>query len=449
MSETFYIKKTAFDDNNFDLAQRETDSFIIGPGELNGPAGLARDSDLELYGFGSLKWGEGVDQNQYRLMESSACPAKEDGDYFNGIIPFDVATHGIVPKSEEDLGIGNGITKPLVGQLWYNTSDNILYNYELTWQTVFQEVTNALTTHEDRTDLHLGSPQNIFLDGLILTGSPALTSYDVNQLIGMGDTAGVLTVQGQLDLMVLRAGDIMTGSLTIDSANAAMALRPDAVNDIPQFIIADHTGTERANFRFTNDLNGNVSIIRRSAFAAIETTLTLGADGNVSLVGGLDVPTAPAHLTRLDYVETKAKIISPIFTGAPKAPTPALSSNDTSIATTKWVKDQTSGLSTIKSFASNAFSVGIVLTEGTWYVEATARYHQAIQSTLTFKIEGVTVDQTSNLGDPPGTTYVQMFGYRENIPGNQIVSASFVGINGWPTNGNAGQRIKITAWRTA
>ena len=142
MSETFYIKKTAFDDNNFDLTQRELDSFIIGPGELNGPAGLARDSDLELYGFGSLKWGEGVDQNQYRLMESSACPAKVDGDFLVGTDDADGFVPGtgsfvtgspaiIVPKDERDLGIGNGITAPLIGQIWYNTTDNILYNNEL------------------------------------------------------------------------------------------------------------------------------------------------------------------------------------------------------------------------------------------------------------------------------------------------------------------------------
>ena len=139
MSETFYIKKTAFDDNTVDLTQRELDSFIIGPGELNGPAGNARDSDLELYGFGSLKWGEGVNQNQYRMMESFACPAKEDNDflvgtddpvdYVAGTGSFNTAVHPITPKDEYDLGVGNGITVPVIGQPWYNTTNKTRYTY--------------------------------------------------------------------------------------------------------------------------------------------------------------------------------------------------------------------------------------------------------------------------------------------------------------------------------
>lgn len=124
MSETFFIKKTAFDDTSNNITKRESNSFIIGPGELNGPAGLARESDLRLYGFGAAKWGEGVDQNMFRILENFATPRKVAGDYNpdNPSIPYDSTTMAVLPKDENDLGIGNGITVPVVGQFWYDTT---------------------------------------------------------------------------------------------------------------------------------------------------------------------------------------------------------------------------------------------------------------------------------------------------------------------------------------
>ena len=302
MSETFYIKKTAFDDNNFDLTQRETDSFIIGPGELNGPAGLARDSDLELYGFGSLKWGEGVDQNQYRLMESSACPAKEDFDFLaggaDGNDDFRVATHGIVPKSEEDLGIGNGITKPLIGQIWYNTSNNILYNNELTgWETVFKEVTDVLTDHAANTDLHLGSPQNIFLDALDL---PTLLASEVNELIGMGSTQGITTVQGQLDLMVELAGDTMTGNLIVGDGATADAVTVRAAGGNAHYWLRRSDNTTAGIF-YANISGDDLRIQKYNLAGAPTATLILTDDGNVSINGSQSL--TANKLTRVDYVQ--------------------------------------------------------------------------------------------------------------------------------------------------
>ncbi len=355
MSETFYIKKTAFDDNNFDLTQREADSFIIGPGELNGPGGLAQDSDLELYGFGAIKWGEGVNQNQYRMLESNACPEKVAGDFLvgtddpNGFVPGTGSfvpnagspINGAVPKDMYDLGIGNGITAPLIGQLWYNTTQSILYNNEPAgWTTVFQEATNDLTAHINDGTVHLRGGQDVFLDGLLLGGSPlSLQSDDVNRLIGMGSISGETTVQRQLDLMVLRSGDTMTGNLTINTANASILLRPTASSNIPQFIIADDNGIERADFKFGVS-TGDVSIIRRNSVGAIETSLILNGDGNASLVGGANLPTLPAHLTRKDYTDTKAPINSPTLTGDPRSVTFSASDNSTRIATTAFVQSQ-------------------------------------------------------------------------------------------------------------
>jgi len=132
MSETFVIKKTAFNDAAI-LSEKEANSFVIGPGELNGPAGLARQTDLRLFGFGSLKWGEGVDQNLYRMLENFSCPRKVTGDTFIVGSPttlYDETIHPVMPKDENDLGIGNGITTPIIGQHWYDTTskDHFTFN---------------------------------------------------------------------------------------------------------------------------------------------------------------------------------------------------------------------------------------------------------------------------------------------------------------------------------
>lgn len=59
--------------------------------------------------------------------------------------------------------------------------------------------------------------------------------------------------------------------------------------------------------------------------------------------------------TNTASIATKAPIDSPTLTGDPKAPTPANSDNDTSIATTAWVRN---AMATIATAAGFAFSFG-------------------------------------------------------------------------------------------
>ena len=260
MSDTFLINNTA---NTF--------NFIIPPGQLNGPGGQDRDSDLRLYGLGTLRWGEGVDENLYRLLENYACPAKELGDYnpSTGNNDYNPGTDPILPKDENDLGPGNGVTTPVLGQLWYNTTSESLYVYESTgWQAVAQGLFFAdgsvpmtgnldlggflainsgtpsnpqdltpksyVDAHIADASLHLTSDQNTFLDGLNL---PTLTSVEVNQLIGVTSN-----VQTQIDSKVAKAGDTLTGNLTMSNtsqilldvggANAALASAADPTSGL-------------------------------------------------------------------------------------------------------------------------------------------------------------------------------------------------------------------------
>jgi len=326
MSQTFFIKNTAFDDNSNNIQIREDNSFIIGPGELNGPGGVNRESDLELYGFGSIKWGEGVDQNQYRLLESHACLAKETGDFLPGTDVDDATwVHGsgsyvvgvspLLPKDERDLGLGNGITAPLVGQLWYNLTDQKMYNYDLSyqlppppsgspvfppetlvWKTVYAEATNSVSFHELRTDLHLTPLQNTFLDGLNL---PSVTSSEVNTLDGINLFLGGGTVQGQLDLMVEKAGDTMTGSLIMQSdirmdiGNITLDGGSELWFESGQHRITNNDGGGNFNIRVGNEYNagtlytqtgGAIHVLMNHESTNPELSILLG-DGFVNTIG--------------------------------------------------------------------------------------------------------------------------------------------------------------------
>lgn len=90
-------------------------NLVMEPGSLNGPGSGVRDSDLRLYGMGALLWGEGVNENMLRVAENWACEEK--------------AGSPGVPQDEGDLGPGRGVTTPLIGQTWYNKTDEQLYFY--------------------------------------------------------------------------------------------------------------------------------------------------------------------------------------------------------------------------------------------------------------------------------------------------------------------------------
>jgi len=116
---------------NIDSTDGST-SITLKPGALNGPGSAQRDSDLRLYGMGALQWGEGMDENVYRLAETFSCPAKELGDYNpdGGANDYNPATDPVLPKDDNDLGPGLGIVTPLNGQQWYNSTKKAVFVYD-------------------------------------------------------------------------------------------------------------------------------------------------------------------------------------------------------------------------------------------------------------------------------------------------------------------------------
>lgn len=221
MSETFLIKTTAFNDNG-PIDDREAKSFVIGPGELNGPAGVARDTDLKLYGFGAPKWGEGINQNILRILENNACPAKELNDYnpSTGNFDYNPAIDPLLPKDENDLGLGNGITVAFIGQNWFNLSNNLMYTYS-----------------------YNGSPSVL---GWNSAGEGATFFGDVN--MGGNSIANLANPVNAQDAMTLSyadftyvntAGDTMTGVLNMGSNRIEGVADPNTTDDALNLGYAD------------------------------------------------------------------------------------------------------------------------------------------------------------------------------------------------------------------
>jgi len=109
-------------------------------------------------------------------------------------------------------------------------------------QALIDAVAGNLTTHEGDMVVHMTVDQNAFMDGLTLTGSPALASIDVDQLIGITGN-----VQAQIDL---KADNIALTSHTSNVTN-------------PHAVTQAQVGL--GNVDNTSDINKPISTLTQSA----------------------------------------------------------------------------------------------------------------------------------------------------------------------------------------
>lgn len=173
-------------------------SITLKPGALNGPGADQRDTDMRLYGMGSLLWGEGVNENILRLAENFACEEKS-------------GTPG-VPQDENDITNGFarrlGINNPLTGQTWYNKSDEQMYFYTgSVWKKTSAVIVNITTPDSAETGdmwYDLG-----YSDGCSL---PVLKLYDPTHPSAAPDG----WVELGFDRLSICGGD-MSGTLSMSS----------------------------------------------------------------------------------------------------------------------------------------------------------------------------------------------------------------------------------------
>jgi len=121
---------------NYNL--RRTDGLgeiTVTVGSRTGPSTetLVPIVDLDLYGLGALNWGKGIEQNLLRLLEHFACPQvvrsapNPNGPDFTGLRPVNRDDAAIPGQYNPNVDSHTGINAPVLGQLWFNTTNGKLY----------------------------------------------------------------------------------------------------------------------------------------------------------------------------------------------------------------------------------------------------------------------------------------------------------------------------------
>jgi len=308
-------------------------NITLKPGALNGPGGSQRNSDLRLYGMGALQWGEGVDENVYRLMESFSCREKELGDHnpTTGNPDYDPVTDPVLPKDDFDLGPGLGISVPLNGQSWYNDTRKLMYVYDSDiseWKTLSGTfVNNDAPLNPQLGDIWYdtsgtGDPSGCITDPILKIYDPTHPDADPDGFISTSANA------------LRQCGDYMTGILDMGGAdggatatyriiNLGDPIDPlDAVNK--QYV--DALGTDLANheadtvLHLTAQQNAYLDSLNLPTLTGAETNFSIGVtspiqaqlDGKVDITGDTmtgfltlnAAPTAPLHAATKSFVES-------------------------------------------------------------------------------------------------------------------------------------------------
>lgn len=174
-------------------------------------------------------------------------------------------------------------------------------------------------------------------------------------------------VKAQFNDTVLTGGPTATGTL-LSSDNSNRLATTTYVKS--QFVDTDLTGIPTAPY--ISNLSQSDNQIANTQFVQDVTAAILASKADVSVVTGIDnrviaiegnyarlngntftgthnftgatvtvaTPSASTHAATKAYVDLKANINSPVFTGTPASTTPAAGDNSTKIATTAWVQNE-------------------------------------------------------------------------------------------------------------
>jgi len=219
-------------------------------------------------------------------------------------------------------------TNPTVGQLWFNTTSNVLSVYGAAGYIQLSDITS--TTASDAA-LHSAIQANIAtVNANIIANVATLTSNAAAQTTEINSLwANAAAQTTEINSLWANAATQDTHLSTIDSnvlaANAAIALRANI--DGPTF-----TGTPATT---TPSIGDRSTKIASTAYVMTQDDVRRGyIDTNIT-----------ANIALLtDYTDTalagKAPLLSPIFIGDPTTSTPLIGDRSASLATTQYVMSQ-------------------------------------------------------------------------------------------------------------
>jgi hypothetical protein len=222
------------------------------------------------------------------------------------------------------------------------------------------------------------------------TGAPSSPGGQVGDMYLDMDTGDVYRwdgaawqFQGTFAPSTLTAAEILALLITVDGTGSGLDADLLDGHDTPYFATQAALTTEKNRndtqdtsiINNTTSINNNASAIvdlqtattPASLLTSIKTVDGAGSGLDADTFDGHDTSyfgTAAADTTLQANINLKADIASPTFTGDPKAPTPAVSDNDTSIATTAFVKSVTSTIVPFPEAPLDGLTYG--RKSGTW-----------------------------------------------------------------------------------
>ncbi len=259
-------------------------TLTLQPGELNGPGSVVQNTDLRLYGMGSMMWGEGVNENILRVAENWACPEK-------------VAVSPPTPQDENDLAPGLGVSYPLEGQTWYNKTDQSLYFYTgSAWRELASSSPGVPSFGEIRYSTGSGPCGNDQLE--VYNGSIWISASEHYFPICGGTVTGTTTIDG-----VLNVNSILHAFAHIDADSSVTiggTLTTNGHVDVNSSLTADGLIISNGELRSVGAFNAlgistfNNTVITNapiSAFGHVTTnpSSTFTTNGHANLTGGVDV----------------------------------------------------------------------------------------------------------------------------------------------------------------
>ena len=286
------------------------------------------------------------------------------------------ATGATVSASTATTKAGEAATSALKAQAW---ADNV-QNMEVEtgkysakhWAMQAQATVTGSLTYRGSLDASSGNyPVSPVLGDyykISVSGTISTVLYNANDSIiyngltwdKIDSTDSVSSVSGKTGTVTLSGADVGLGSVdnTADTAKPVSILQAAAIAAAVYTHPANHPAsviTQDTNNRFVTDAekttwNSKLPASDVYAWAKAATkpsyTATEVGLGNVTNTSDANKPVSTAQQTALDL---KANLASPALTGSPSAPTAALGTNTTQLATTEFVstaKEVISGKST-------------------------------------------------------------------------------------------------------
>jgi hypothetical protein len=225
---------------------------------------------------------------------------------------------------------------PKDGDLWFDTASGQLY----VW--VDDGVSPAWVPAGS------GGGGGAPTDAEYITATPDPTLTNERALTNTASITWDLSTPGQAKANTASGGGNVSNSGTPTSGQYARWVTATTIAGVaPAMVLSDIGGAPLASPTFTGDpkaptptAGDNDTSIATTAFVtaadnAVKTQLIGSASSGFDTLGEIENYIA-ANIT--PTLANKADIFSPTLTGDPKAPTPATADNDTSIATTAYVK---------------------------------------------------------------------------------------------------------------